>query len=77
MSSHDDITPLTNKGYSPVTTIPSSSQRTHAVKQKKGQFAASGTQPSLALELDISTIKHVNHFLKEKFHRCVSNLIIL
>lgn len=59
-SHHDDITPLNHQGYSqepaPSTLGQSSS---HQVQQKQGQFATSGTQPSFALELDISTIEHV------------------
>jgi erythrocyte band 7 integral membrane protein len=61
MSSQDDIIPLTNKAYSQTTSVPSTSQQSSAVKQKKGEFATSGVQPSFALELDISTIEHVKY----------------
>lgn len=67
MSSIDDNIPLTDssqysRGPTPTTSGPSHT----AIKQKKGAFATSGIQPSLALELDISTIQHVrvSDFLK-------------
>jgi hypothetical protein len=72
MSSQDDIIPLTNKTYSQATSTPSTS----AVKQKKGEFATSGVQPSFALELDISTIEHVKRlYIKKKreFPSCYIN----
>lgn len=66
MSSVDDITPLNNNGYSNEPAPSTGGEASNQVKQKKGQFAASGTQPSFALELDISTIEHVCYFYKKK-----------
>lgn len=60
----ENTSPFMKEGYTTVK-IPNVSENTsNAVKQAKGDFATNGTQPSFALELDISTIEHVK--LKEK-----------
>lgn len=51
-SSREDAIPLTDEGSSNGPSI------TNGIKQPRGEFAASGGQPSFALELDISTIQH-------------------
>ncbi|KAI9359008.1 hypothetical protein BD770DRAFT_386399 [Pilaira anomala] len=58
-SHHDDITPLNYQAYSQEPAPSTLGQpSSHQVQQKQGQFATGGTQPSFALELDISTIEH-------------------
>ncbi|KAI7894882.1 uncharacterized protein EV154DRAFT_458767 [Mucor mucedo] len=58
MSSLDDNIPLTDSQYSRGPTPTTSGPSHPTIKQKKGEFAVSGVQPSFALELDISTIQH-------------------
>lgn len=60
----ENTSPFMKEGYTTVK-IPNVSENTsNTVKQAKGDFATNGTQPSFALELDISTIEHVK--LNEK-----------
>jgi hypothetical protein len=47
------------EGYTTVKVPNVSGNALNVVKQVKGDFATNGTQPSFALELDISTIEHV------------------
>ncbi|CAO3681960.1 unnamed protein product [Rhizopus stolonifer] len=54
----EDSSPLMNSGYTVKTSPSTSGEPSHTLKQAKGDFATNGVQPSLAMELDISTIEH-------------------
>ncbi|EIE80395.1 hypothetical protein G6F46_006675 [Rhizopus delemar] len=53
-----DSSPLIRSGYDAKASPSVAGEPSHTVKQVKGDFATNGVQPSFALELDISTIKH-------------------
>lgn len=63
----EDSSPLMNSGYTVKTSPSTSGEPSHTVKQSKGDFATNGVQPSLAMELDISTIEHVKWKKKKVF----------
>lgn len=55
----EDDFPLMKSGYTAKGSPSTSGQPSRTIQQVKGDFATNGIQPSLALELDISTIEHV------------------
>lgn len=57
-----DSSPLIRSGYDAKASPSVAGEPSHTVKQVKGDFATNGVQPSFALELDISTIKHVRSY---------------
>ncbi|KAG1429150.1 hypothetical protein G6F58_000209 [Rhizopus delemar] len=54
----ENTSPFMKEGYTTVKVPNVSGNALNVVKQVKGDFATNGTQPSFALELDISTIEH-------------------
>ncbi|ORE08788.1 hypothetical protein BCV72DRAFT_288202 [Rhizopus microsporus var. microsporus] len=54
----EDDFPLMKSGYTAKGGPSTSGQPSRMIQQAKGDFATNGIQPSLALELDLSTIEH-------------------